>query len=459
MQKLIPMLAVPTIIANLITKIYNLVDTYFVSTLGTNATAAVGVNGALEEALTVIGPLIGAGACSYIARLLGAKKEKMADEVLSTSFFTGVGIGVLMMIIGLLSGEHLVYWLGATEECVDYALQYARYVLLAAPFMIGNYILNICLRSEGGATRALIGVGVGGILNCILDPIFIFQMDLGVTGASIATAISKLVSFCILLYPYARGKSAVRISLKRFRYTKVAVKEVLSIGSTSFFRSTLMVFAGIIMNWAAGAYSTAALAAISVANRVMSFPFGFVLGFGQGYQPTAGFSWGAKQYGRVKEGLRFSSLISILGAVVMGVLLFAIATPAICIFNKQADAEVLRIGVLCIRLQCMTLPVYSWVSIINMFYSAIGSAKNSLLVSTARQGYCLVPMVLILPRIFGVYGVAACQAVADILTLVIAVPLGIKAFRFVNQLVSTEGDDAPAADKSSAALGGACDDE
>ena len=438
MRRLIPALAAPTIIAQLISKIYNLVDTYFVSTLGTNATAAVGVNGALEELITVIATLLGAGACSYISRLLGAKEEKTADEVLSTSFFTGMGAGVVVMILGLLLTKPMVFLLGATEECAIYSMQYARYVLLAAPFMIGNFILVSCLRSEGNSTRAMIGMSTGGILNCILDPIFIFGLDLGVTGVSIRTAISKVVSFGIVVYPYIRKKCAVRISIRKFRYTKVAVKEVLSIGSTSFFRTLLMVFANVVTNRVAGGYSTAVLAAISVANRIMGFPFSIILGFGHGFQPATGYSWGAKQYKRVKEGLQFSSVVSLIGAVVMGVILAVFANPIIHVFNSQADAEVLRIGTLCIMLQCVTLPIYSWVATINMFYAATGKAKYTLLLSTSQQGYCLIPVVLILPSIFGVYGVAACQAAANILSLVIAVPLGVKAFRLVNKLASAE---------------------
>lgn len=438
MRKLIPALAVPVIIAQLISKVYNLVDTYFVSTLGTNATAAVGVNGALEELITVIATLLGAGACSYISRLLGAKDEKAADEVLSTSFFTGIGAGVLVMILGLLFTEPMVFLLGATEECAIYSMQYAYYVLFAAPFMIGNYILLSCLRSEGNSNLAMIGMSVSGILNCILDPIFIFKLDLGVAGASMATAISKVVSFCILVYPYVRKKCAVRISIRRFRYTMVAVKEVVSIGSTSFFRTLLMVFANVVTNRVAGGYSTAVLAAISVANRIMAFPFSIILGFGHGFQPAAGYSWGAKQYKRVKESLRFSSVVSLIGAAAMGVILAVFAQPIIRLFNSQADAEVLRIGALCIWLQCITLPIYSWVATINMFFAATGKALYTLLLSTARQGYCLIPAVLILPYIFGAYGVAACQAAADILNLVIAIPLGIKAFRLVNKLASLE---------------------
>ena len=185
-SSLIPKMAVPTIVAQLITTVYNLVDTYFVSTLGTNATAAVGVNSSLERTITLVGSLIGAGACSYIARLLGAKRDEDANRVLSTSFFTGIGLGTVLMVLGILLIQPMVYLLGATPECALYSVQYATYVLYAAPFMIGSFILNMCLRSEGSSTYAMIGIGFGGILNCFLDPLFIYKFGLGYTISSCA---------------------------------------------------------------------------------------------------------------------------------------------------------------------------------------------------------------------------------------------------------------------------------
>lgn len=430
-SRLIPKMAVPTIVAQLITTVYNLVDTYFVSTLGTAATAAIGVNSSLERVITLVGSLLGAGACSYIARLLGAKRKEDADRVLSTFFFTGLLLGALLTALGLSLIEPLVTLLGATEDCIGYSMDYARYVLLAAPFMVGSLILNMCLRGEGSATFAMIGIGFGGVLNCILDPIFIFILDYGVAGASMATAISKFISFCILLTPYIRKRCSVLLSIKRFRYVLEDVKEVLAIGSTSFFRAVTSVIAGILTNNVAGSFSTAALAAISIANRIMEFPFAIILGFGQGYQPVVGYNWGAKRYDRVKESFRFATKVSLIGAAIMGALLFLAAEPVIRIFNKEADAEVLRLGMLCIRLQCVTLAAHSWPSIINMFYAGIGKAGYALLMSTARQGYCLLPMLLFLPWLFGANGVAMCQACADILTLAVAIPLAINTRKVV----------------------------
>lgn len=315
MRTLIPAMAVPTIVAQLITTIYNLVDTYFVSTLGTNATAAVGVNASLERTITLIGSLIGAGASSYISRLMGAKRDGDANRVLSTSFYTGICLGALLLLFGKIFINPIVVFLGATPECVEYSMQYANYVLYAAPFMVGSFILNMCLRSEGSATFSMIGIGIGGVLNCFLDPLFIFTFDLGVAGASMATAISKFISFCILLWPYLRKKSAVRLAVSKVKFVAEDIKSVLSIGSTSFFRSAGAVICSTLINRIGGSYSTSALAALSISNRVMEFPFAIILGFGQGYQPVVGFNWGAKVWERVKKSLDFALKVSVIGGV------------------------------------------------------------------------------------------------------------------------------------------------
>lgn len=432
-RTLIPRMAIPTITAQLITTVYNLVDTYFVSTLGTNATAAVGVNSSLERMITVIGSLIGAGACSYIARLLGAKDDEHANRVLSTSFFTGLGMGVLFLIMGKLLIGNMVYWLGATPECAVYSMQYATYVLYAAPFMIGSFILNMCLRSEGSATYSMIGIGIGGILNCFLDPLFIYTFGLGVAGASMATAISKFISFCILCWPYIRKTSLVTISIRKFQIVMADVKEVLAIGSSSFFRSLLTVAASVAINRVAGTYSTAALAALSVANRVMEFPFAIILGFGQGYQPVVGFNWGAKAWKRVKESYTFSCMLSVIGAIVMGLIIFPFAEQIIHVFNKQADHEVLQLGLLCVRIQCLSLVFHALSSLINMFYAGIGNAKFAMVMNLARQGYCFYPALLIAPMLWGINGVACTQAIADILSVLVIVPLGLHALRLIRQ--------------------------
>lgn len=437
MRTLIPAMAVPTIVAQLITTVYNLVDTYFVSTLGVNATAAVGVNASLERMITLIGSLLGAGASSYISRLLGAKKSEDANRVLSTSFFSGIGLGLLLVIFGKIYMGPMVRFLGATDECFECSMQYAKYVLDAAPVMIGSFILNMCLRSEGSATFSMIGIAFGGILNCFLDPLFIFTFGLGVGGASMATAISKFVSFCILLWPYLRKKSSVQIAVNKFKYLAQDVKSVLSIGSTSFFRSAGSVICSTLLNRIGGSYSTSVLAAISISNRVMEFPFAIILGFGQGYQPVVGFNWGARRWDRVKKSLNFALKVSIFGGLAIGALLILFAGPVVRIFNQEADMEILSIGVYCIRLQSALLFAHAMNSIINMFFAGVGKAKWALLMSTARQGYLFIPLVFILPALFGTYGVASVQAAADLISLAISIPLMKKSYHMIREAEGT----------------------
>lgn len=430
---LIPRMAMPPIIAQLITKVYNLVDTFFVSTLGTAATAAVGVNTSLEHTITMFAGLIGSGACSYIARLLGEKRGEDADRVLSTSFFAGLVLGVLFAVFGTIFITPLMRLLSSNADSEVYAIQYGTYVLLASPFMIGSFILNMCLRSEGRSTYAMVGIAAGGVLNCFLDPLFIYTFGLGVSGASMATAISKAVSFFILLWPYVKKQCAVVISVKKIRLVVKDAQDVLSVGSTTCLRSVCNVLSSVLINRVAGTFSTAALAAVSVTNRILDFPFAVTLGFTQGCQPIIGFNWGAKRLDRVKQTLRVSMKVAIIGSLVFGALLFGFAQPLVHIFNQEGNAEVMRLGVLCTRLQCVTLIIHSMESVICMFYSGTGKARYSLLMATARQGYCFIPVILTIPFLLGAEGVAACQSISDLLMLAVAIPLGIKLTRIIKR--------------------------
>ena len=422
LPKVITKMAAPSIISFLITSIYSLADTYFVSSLGTNATAAVSVNASLDQIIMMAGSMLAVGAASYISRLLGARKEERASQVFSVSFFTAMAFGVVVMVMGLTFLHPMVRLLGATATCEQYAVEYASYVLLAAPFMAANFVMNQCLRAEGSAMLSMIGMGFGGVLNCFLDPIFIFYLDMGVAGASIATAISKLVSFAILLYPYLTRRSLLRLSVQLFRPDGDILGQVVSVGSSSMFRNGLAVISAIILNRIAGGISDSVLAGIGVSTKVMMFPFGIILGFGTGFQPVAGFNWGAKRFDRVEEGYRFAARTAIIGAAVMGVLLALFADPLIALFS-ETDPEMRQIGALCIRLQCLALPAHSWVAVVNMLCAGLGNALGAVLLSTSRQGTCFLPIVYPMAMLWGANGVAAVQAAADVLSIALAVPI------------------------------------
>lgn len=427
-HRIIPKMAVPTIVAFLITSIYSLADTYFVSQLGTNATAAVSVNASLDQLIMLCGSMLAIGANSYIARLLGQGDGEKASRVLSTAFYAAFAVGAVLLILGSVFMVPMVRLLGATPTCEQYAVDYATYVLMAAPFMACNFVMNQCLRSEGSATLSMVGMGFGGILNCVLDPIFIFNLNMGVAGASLATAISKLVSFVILIFPYITRRSLLRLSVKYFRPTREIVSEIVTVGSSSMFRNGLAVVAGILLNKLAGsisgdlAYNDSVLAGIGVCTKIMMFPFSIILGFGNGFQPVVGFNWGSKRYDRVRESYRFSSRVAIWGGVVMAVICIVLSDWLIVRF-AGTDETMRRIGGFAIITQSIALPIHAWVAIVNMYCVGLGDARGAFVLSTARQGSCFLPILFPLAWLFGAYGVGVVQAAADVLTVFLAVPI------------------------------------
>ena len=457
--KLIFKMALPTIIAFLITSIYSLADTYFISQIPgdtTNQLAAVQVNSSLDQLIMMCGSLFAIGANSYIARLLGQGNQKKASQVLSTAFFSAFSVGLLFSILGSIFMVPMVRLLGSTTEAEQHSISYATYILIAAPFMASNFVMNQCLRSEGSATLSMIGIGSGGVINCILDPFFVlskgdalfggliempFGLGMGVAGASLATAISKIISFAILIYPYVFRKSVLKLSVRMIHFCKDIIGQIVSVGSSSMFRSGLAVVSSMLltnlikMNPFANMNDMAnsLQAVIGVGNRIMMFPFSVILGFGSGFQPVAGYNWGAKKYDRVVESYRYASKIAIIGSLIMCAVLMVTAEGMIGLF-AQENAQMQRYGVVCIVMQCIAMPIHAWVAVVNMLCAGLGKAKNALILSTARQGSCFIPVLLPMIYFFGANGIASVQAVADILSLAMAIPIAIS----VMKLVKTE---------------------
>lgn len=451
LHRLIPAMAVPTIIAMLITSIYNLADTYFVSKLGTYATGAVGVNQSLDSIIAMAGNFLGLGAGSFISRLLGQKRKEKAESVLSTAFLTALCTGTIVLILGFSFMRPMVRLLGATELVEGYAVDYASYVLLAAPFMAATFVLNSSLRSEGSATLSMIGMAAGAVLNIILDPIFIFTLGLGVRGASLATAISKVVSFLILLLPYLRRKTQLRLSFRKVKYARDTVSEVAKMGTPTFSRTLLSILAGIVLNNIAGNYSESTLAAVSVVNRISFMINALTLGFGQGFQPVAGFCYGAKRYGRVLEAYRFAVIVAVSFMTLVSITLFIFAEPIIGLFT-ETDSELLRLGTLALRTQAIVVPFNAWAVMTNMLHSGCGKALGALILSTCRQGYCFYPMVFLMPYLFGGDGVALVQAASDTLALVVTIIMTAHVIReFKTLQLSESGEELPSPDGEPAA--------
>ena len=417
-NRLIPRLAVPTIISMLVTSIYNMADTFFVSQISTSASGAVGVMFSAMSMIQAIGFTLGMGSGNHISRSLGNRDEERAGVFAATAFYTAAIIGTAILVFGTLFSRQLVFFLGATQTIAPYAQDYARYILIGAPFMMTSFVMNNILRSQGNAVFAMVGITVGGILNMILDPLLIFGLNMGISGAAIATMVSQMISFAILLNQYNARPDCIKIQLSKFRPSGKVYGQILHAGLPSFCRQGLASAAAVILNFAAGPYGDAAIAAMSIVTRFMMFINSSLIGFGQGFQPVCGFNFGAERYDRVLEAFWFCVKVAVIMLTVFGVVSFGISRPIITAFRRE-DLQVIEIGTLALRLQLLTMPFQAWVIMVNMLTQSIGYGFRASLVAMGRQGLFLIPALLILPKMFGILGLQMAQPIADMMTFVL----------------------------------------
>lgn len=417
---LIGRLAVPTIISMLVTSFYNMADTFFVGKIGTSATAAVGVAFPVMAIIQALGFFCGHGSGNSISRKLGAHDEDSAGELAATGFFASLFLGLIVLVLGLLFLTPLSRILGSTDTILPYTKEYLRIILVGAPWMAAQFVLNNQIRFQGNAFYAMIGVGTGAILNIALDPIFIFGFGMGVSGAALATVISQLISFFMLLVGI-RISGCIPIRLKNVRFNRERLREIAGGGLPSLFRQGLGSIATMTLNIAANPYGDAAIAAMSVVSRISMFAISALIGFGQGFQPVCGFNYGAKKYGRVREAFWFCVKISTVFLFALAVLGFLLSGHLIGIFRD--DPEVIRIGTTAIRFQCATLALNGWIVMNNMMTQTMGKTFYASLLASARQGLFFIPILLILPRILGLLGIQSAQAAADLFTFLMSLIL------------------------------------
>lgn len=430
--RLIISLAVPSIVSMLVSSIYNMADTFFVTKLGTSASGAVGVVFTIMTIIQAIGFTLGMGSGTWIGRLLGARQEKEASEVASTGFFCSLAIALTLTVFGLLFLDPLMSVLGATDTILPYAKAYARYILLAAPPMCASFVMNNLLRFEGMARFAMVGITTGGILNMVLDPIFIFGLGLGTAGAAIATALSQCVSFVILLSCFLRKKTVVRLHIKNVSRSLHTYLEIIVNGLPSFCRQGVASVANTSLNLAARVYGDPAIAAMSIVGKVMWVLFSVIIGFGQGYQPVLGFNYGAKRFDRSRQAFFFMLKSSVaIGAV------FAIggylAAPWVIRGMIGYDPAAVEIGIPAFRAQALALPLVPVGVTCNMSYQSIGKSWTATFLSVLRQGIFFLPAILILPTVIGIRGIQLTQAVSDLCTFTVGLPFAVYFYRFLGK--------------------------
>ena len=431
--KLILSLAAPTILSMLITSIYNLADTFFVGQISTSASGAVGVVSSLMAIIQALGFMLGHGAGSIISRSLGSQNTKAATRFASTSFFTALTFGLILAAVGLTTLPRFMMLLGSTETILPHACAYARPILIAAPLMMSSLVMNNILRYEGKASFAMIGLVTGGVLNMVLDPVFIFGFGLGTAGAGIATALSQSISFCILLSMFLRGKTVSQFQLSAVTRSPAEFGTILMTGLPSFGRQGLNSIGGMLLNIAARSYGDAAVAGMSIVSRIFMFIISVAIGTGQGFQPVAGFNYGARKYRRVEKACVFTMCASFC---------FLSVIVAACWFNAEAliklfrdDPKVTAIALPAFRYQCFACFLQPVIVAGNMLFQSIGKAGRATFLACCRQGVFFIPLILTLPRMFGLLGIEICQPIADVLTFVVTVPF---LFPFLHQLVKME---------------------
>lgn len=424
--KLIRELSAPTIVSMLVTNLYNMADTYFVSGIGTSASGATGVVYGLMAILQAFGFMFGHGAGSNISRQLGAKHVENARRYSAVSFYLSIMMGLVVMVLGLIFMDPLMRLLGSTDTILPYARTYAFYILLAGPAMTSACVMNNILRYEGRAFYAMLGLTSGGILNIFGDALLINVFHMGIRGAGISTAVTQYISCVILILPYLTGKTQSSFRLSYFSFDGKLIRSIVFTGLPSLVRQGLNALSTMVLNNLAASYGDAVVAAVSIVNRVVQFLNCVTIGIGQGFQPVSAFNFGARKYSRMKEGFFCSLRSAMVIMAVFGAAAFVFSAEIVGFFRD--DPEVIETGSRMLRIQCFGLLLSPLAVYGDMMFQSIGHAKTAVILAALRRGILLIPLAVVLTALFGLSGLTWCQGVCDMLAALISIPFVVYFF-------------------------------
>lgn len=425
-HRVIGAMAIPTIISMLLTSMYNLVDTFFVGQINTQSTAAVGVVFSVMFFIQAFSFFFGNGSGNYISRQLGAQNTKDAEVMASTGLFYTLVFSLIVMLLGWIFLEPISILLGSTPTILPYTRQYLGISLLGTPFIMGTFCINNQMRFQGFTKYSVYGAISGSIINCLLDPVFIFGFSMGVSGAAVASVIGQICGFVILLI-MSQKEGVIYYTHRRISFEGRFVKEIIAGGTPSISRQGLASVSTIALNSVAGNYGDAAIAAMSIVTRISMFIFSVIVGLGQGFQPMCGFCYGAKLYDRVKEGFWFSTKIGTLFLLFWSVVLIIFSGEVVSLFRD--DPEVIAIGIPALRYQMIIFPACSFMMMANMMMQTCRKTVRANILAASRQGLFFIPLIFVLPYFYGLFGVEICQAVSDVISLIVTIPIVWTAFK------------------------------
>lgn len=421
--RLILSLAIPSTITILITHIYNLIDTYFVGKLGTSASGAVGIVFGVMAILQAFGFMYGQGAGNMMSRLLGAKEEERASQIVSVALFAAAVTGITISIIGVCLMKPILYCLGSTVTIFPFARSYGIWIFLAAPFILCSLVLNNLFRYQGRANMGLIGIGTGAILNMCLDPILMFECNLGITGAGISTAVSQFLGFIVLMILFQSHHSQQHFQLRQVRSFFKRIGDISITGLPALLRQGLGSVSTMLLNRQASIYGDSAVAAMSIVGRISIFIFAVGLGIAQGYQPMAGFNYGAKKYERVRKGFLFTLIV---GELVLGLFAFiGIEFSEGLIGFFCDDVGVIKIGSSALVMHCIGILFLPVSVCTNVLLQGVGENKGAAFTAIMRSGLFFIPLIIVLPKSWGMLGLKLSQPIADFIACFATLPFAI----------------------------------
>ena len=421
-------MGIPTMIGMMINALYNLVDAYFVGGLGTSQMGAISVTFPLGQAVVGLGLLFGNGAASYISRLLGRGEKESADRVASTALYGSISVGAVVILCAVIFLHPILRLLGATESIMPYAVTYAGIYVMSSIFNVFNVTMNNIVTSEGAAKTTMCALLAGALLNMVLDPIFIYSLGYGVAGAAAATAISQVFSTLVYLWYIFRKKSVFSFSIKKCSFSQRIMSEIFKIGIPTLIFQLLTSLSITLINMQAGEYGDSVIAGMGAVTRIVSMGSLMVFGFIKGFQPIAGYSYGAKKYDRLQEAIKTSILWSTIFCVIFGLVMALFPTVIISQFTK-GDAEMIRVGQSALRANGLSFILFGFYTVYSSLFLALGKAREGFILGACRQGLCFVPVILLLPHIWGLGGILYAQPAADVISAAIAVAMAVSLHR------------------------------
>ncbi len=421
-------LALPSIVSMLVTTVYNMVDTWFVARLGTQATAAVGISFAIMEMISSLGFLFGTGSGTRVGLLLGAKDRHSASVTASTACFCALVLSIVMAAAGLVFLSPLMRILGSTQTIQPYAETYARYILYGFPIMTLSLVLSSVLRSEGMNRQAMIGIGCGGVLNMLLDPLFIFTFKGGIAGAALATFVSQTIGLCVLLSFFLTGRTESRLAFSSVRPTERLLREIVQSGFPSLCRHGAGTLSSACLNIAAGIYGGDSLiAAFSIVSRIIAFVLALIKGFTQGAQSIYSYNKGAGRSDRIREAYQFTLRGNVIGASFIA-LLVCFTAPGIMNLFSTTDTETILLGITALRLHAAGLIFMPYGFAMSILLQAVGESGKATFLACLPQGICYIPLAFLLPWLFGTFGLMLTPLMAYLITDLFTIPFARRYF-------------------------------